>query len=131
MPASLTTIVRSYLRAIETGDLEGVLACYAPGAVQVEWPNRLKSKGDRRGLEEMARDFSRGKALLSSQSYEILNEAEGTSYVVVELLWKGVLAVPVGKLAAGAEMISHSAVAFNFEDGLIVSQRNYDCFEEF
>lgn len=97
----------------------------------MEWPNRLKSKGDRRTIGQLSADFEKGKALLSSQSYEILHQAEGDSYAVVEVLWTGKLAVPIGKLSPGDEMVAHSSIAFEFKDGLIVSQRNYDCFEEF
>ena len=129
--AQLIEAVRAYLCGIEQGDLPAVLACYAPGAVQIEWPNRLKATGDRRGLEQLTADFQRGRGLLATQSYEVLGFAEAPDYVLVELLWTGLLAVPLGKLPAGAEMIAHSAVAFNFSDGLIIAQRNYDCFEPF
>ena len=123
--------VRAYLRGIEQGDLQAILACYAPDAVQLEWPNRLKDKGDRRGLDQLATDFQRGQGLLSSQSYEITNYAEAPDYVMVELVWKGRLAVPLGTLPAGAEMVAHSAIGFNFSGDRIVAQRNYDCFDAF
>lgn len=124
-------VVRAYFRGIEQGDLDAVLACYWDDAVQIEWPNRLKAKGDRRGIAQLATDFAKGKALLSRQSYEVQRFAETTDFVVVEVFWRGTLAIPVGKLAAGDEMIAHSSIAFDFKDGRISSQRNYDCFEEF
>lgn len=34
-----------------------------------------------------------------------------------------------GRLAAGAEMRAHFAMFFEFRNGLIYKQRNYDCFE--
>jgi ketosteroid isomerase-like protein len=129
--SQLINVVRAYLRAIETGDLTALLACYAPEAVQIEWPNRLKINGDRRTLEQLERDFERGRGLLARQSYEVLGYLEGETNVVVEVLWKGELAVPVGNLVAGDEMVVHSAMAFDFSDGRIVRQRNYDCFEPF
>lgn len=127
----LISVVRTYLRGIETGDLEVVLSCYAPDAVQIEWPNRLKSRGDRRTLEQLAKDFERGRALLASQSYEVLSHSQGEDHLMAEVLWTGKLAVPVGSLAAGDEMVVHSAIAFDFQNGRIVEQRNYDCFEPF
>lgn len=131
MPDTLIEKVRAYLSAIENGDLDAVIDAYAPDVVQIEWPNRLKSNGDRRGLDQIKADFAKGAKLLSSQSYEVLHFAESSDYVVVEVLWRGMLAVPVGTLRAGDEMVAHSAIAFSFRDGKIISQRNYDCFEEF
>ncbi len=131
MPAQLIERVEAYLRAIERGDLEAVLACYAPDAVQVEWPNRLKSEGAERGLSQVASDFERGRALLASQSYEIVRALEGEGYALVEMIWRGRLAVSMGHLKAGSEMLAHSAVAFDFDGDHITAQRNYDCFDPF
>ena len=127
----LIDVVRAYFRAIELGDLDAVLACYADDAVQVEWPNLLKAKGDRRDVSQLAQDFAKGRALLAGQSYDVQRFAETSDFVMVEVLWKGRLAMPVGKLAVGDEMIAHSSIAFDFRHGRIIAQRNYDCFEQF
>ena len=58
---------RSLLTAIEQGDRAVLLDAYAENAVQVEHPNRLKPKGDRRGPSRMAEDLSSGKKLLRSE----------------------------------------------------------------
>ena len=49
--------------------------------------------------------------------------------VSLEVLWTGVLAISFGSLSAGSEMRAHSAMFFEFNDGKVVNQRNYDCFE--
>jgi len=41
----------------------------------------------------------------------------------------GKLAISFGSLQAGSEMRAHSAMFFEFKDGKIVSQKNYDCFK--
>ena len=82
----LVDVVSAYFRAIEKGDLDAVLACYGEDATQIEWPNRLKAKGDRRGVAQLAKDFARGKALLTRQSYWIERVAETANYVVGEVL---------------------------------------------
>ena len=43
--------------------------------------------------------------------------------------WSGTLAVLVGMLGAGDQMRARFAVFLEFQDGKIVRQRNYDCFE--
>lgn len=123
--------VRAYLRAIEAGDAAAVFRDFAPDAIQTEWPNRLKPTGDCRGLDQMRRDFDRGRTLLAAQRYEVLGHAASAGTVIVEVRWRGTLAGPVGNLAAGDEMVVHSAIAFDFRDDSIVAQRNYDCFEPF
>jgi ketosteroid isomerase-like protein len=40
-----------------------------------------------------------------------------------------VLAIPIGTLAPGDRMKAHFAMFFEFRDGRIALQRNYDCFE--
>jgi len=45
---------KALLRAIEQGDRAALLEAYAENAVQVEHPNKLKPKGDRRAPAGMA-----------------------------------------------------------------------------
>jgi hypothetical protein len=51
--------------------------------------------------------------------------------VIIEAIWTGVLSIPVGKLAVGSEMKAYFAQFFEFKNGKITKQRNYDCFENF
>ena len=102
-----------------------------PEALQIEYPNRLKAKGDRRGLEKMSADFERGRQLLKSQRYKLESATANGAMVAVQVLWTGVLAVPLGGLKAGATMSAHSAIFFEFREGRILRQFNYDCFEDF
>lgn len=124
-------VIRRYLRAIETGDLDGLRDCLAPGMRQVELPNRIQPKGQERGVEAILADFAKGRALLRHQSYDV-TAVHGTEPVVmVELVWRGTLALPVGTLSPGDEMRAHCAIAFELAEGRIVAQRNYDCFSPF
>ena len=77
----------------------------------------------------MAEAFEKGRKLMSSQSYELKSWVANGDRLSVEVLWTGTLAVPFGRLAAGSQMRAHSAMFFQFKDGKIGSQRNYDCFE--
>ena len=104
MAADLTAVARDYLRSLERGDLEAMLRVYDPGAIQIEHPNRLKPQGDRRDLDRMVADFERGRALLASQRYEVLSASASGETVAMQVLWTGVLAVPLGGLAAGDSM---------------------------
>jgi ketosteroid isomerase-like protein len=131
MEPDLLTNVRSLFAAIERGDRAALLAHYAENAVQIEHPNRLKPKGDRRAPEKMAEDLARGKQILRSELYEIANAVVSGDRVALQVEWTGVLAIAVGGLKAGDTMRSYSGIFLRFRDGLIVEQHNYDCFEDF
>jgi len=77
----------------------------------------------------MAEAFEKGRKLLSSQSYEIKSCLLDGDKLSIEVLLTGTLALAFGSLPVGSQMRAHSAMFFEFKDGKIVSQRNYDCFE--
>lgn len=127
----LPDVIARYLRAIETGDATAMAECLAPDMHQTEWPNVLAKAGQERGRERILADFDRGRALLQGQSYAVSVVHGAGTQVMVELVWTGTLALPVGGLHPGDRMVAHCAIAFEIRDGLIAAQRNYDCFDPF
>jgi ketosteroid isomerase-like protein len=124
-------IVRSLFNAIETGDADRLDTLFHPEAIQIEIPNSLKPKGDRRSIADMKNDMARGATILASQTYEIIAHAETDATLAVRVLWKGVLAITLKSLTPGDVMTVHSAMFFTFRDGKIIEQTNYDCFGPF
>jgi ketosteroid isomerase-like protein len=122
---------RALLAAIERGDGAALLALYAENAVQVEHPNRLKPKGDRRAPAKMAEDLERGKLLLAEQRYDVMDVTGSGDQVALQVKWTGVLAVPLGGLRPGDAMVCESGIFLRFSGDRIVEQHNYDCFEDF
>jgi ketosteroid isomerase-like protein len=102
---------------------------FTPDAVQIELPNQLNPKGGQSDLPTLLKRAEQGKKLLARQSYEIVSEMAQGPLVAVEARWSATLAVPLGSLPAGASMAAHFAMFFEFRDGRIASQKNYDCFE--
>lgn len=126
---SRVEIVRAYLRAIERrGD---PLSFFAEDAVQEEFPNALVPAGARRTLADLKEANQRGQNVLRSETYEIVHLLESGDLVAAEVLWRGVLAVPLRSLKPGDAMKARFAVFFEFEGDKIRRQRNYDCFEPF
>ncbi|WP_309092386.1 nuclear transport factor 2 family protein [Phenylobacterium sp.] len=126
---SRAEIVRAYLRAIEQrGDS---LSFFAKDAVQEEFPNALVPAGARRTLDDLKAAAARGQNVLSSETYEIVNLLESGDLVAAEVLWRGILAVPLRSLKPGDAMKARFAVFFEFQGDKIRRQRNYDCFEPF
>ena len=122
--------IRAYLEALQDGAVGEALAkFFTPDARQVELPNRLNPGGGVSDLPTILRRAEQGQKLLRSQHYEILSELAKDHRAAVEAKWTGTLAVALGSLEAGASMTAHFAMFFEFMNGRIRSQRNYDCFE--
>lgn len=131
MPSHLDTI-REYFATIERGaDFEEVAQFLSPDVVQREFSNRFVPEGATRGLADLRQAAERGGKVMQSQRYEILNAVSEGTRVALEVRWTGVLAVPVGKLAAGQTMRARFGVFFEFEGEKISQQHNYDCFDPF
>ncbi len=126
---SRADIVRAYLKAIE--DRGDSLAFFTEDAVQEEFPNALVPAGARRTMEELREANARGRDVMTSETYEIVTLVETGDLVACEVLWRGVLAVPLKSLKPGDAMKARFAVFFEFRGDRIRRQRNYDCFEPF
>jgi ketosteroid isomerase-like protein len=132
--ANLET-VRRYLAAIEADTAGaatgGAAEFFDPDVVQEEFPNRFVPAGARRDLAALREAAARGRAVLRGQRYEVRAAYADGDTVILEVVWAGTLAIPVGSLAAGDEMRAYFAVFIALRDGRIYRQRNYDCFEPF
>ena len=127
--ANLQT-VREYLLALQAGATgERLARFFTPDAMQVELPNRLNPNGGISNLAVLLQRAEQGRQMLRSQRYEIVSEIAQGERVAVEALWTCELGVSLGTLAAGDAMKAHFAMFFEFADGKIRVQRNYDCFQ--
>lgn len=124
--------VRRYLEAIESKvPVEELLGFFSPDAVVEEKPNRLKPNGCHSGVAEMKGAYERGRQIMAWQRYDVRSALAEGDVVAIELVWMGQLAAAVGHLQSGAEMRAQCAMFFEFLDGKILRQRNYDCYDSF
>ena len=126
-------IVRAYIAAVEAFDEAAAFALLHPQMRFHELPNRIRPKGGVDDLEAMRAGFRRaaeGK-VLRAQRYLLVDITEAGDRVVVEARWEGDLVVPIGKLQPGGQLVAHLCMVFELADGLIIAQRNYDCYEDF
>jgi ketosteroid isomerase-like protein len=128
-PVTSLQKIERYLTSIEAGNFANIADLFAPNAVIEQLPNRIYPNGIKAGVSGMAESFEKGRKLLRTQSYQIMNRVVDGDRVSIEVLWTGKLAMAFGSLSAGSEIRAHSAMFFEFKDGKIVVQRNYDCFE--
>lgn len=128
----ILTIAENYLKAIEDGKTANELEIYYASSVeQIEYPNRLIPNGAKRNLDDLKAASLRGKNVLLSQTYDIQHSYVVGNTVILETIWTATLAVPIGQVPAGGQMKAYFAQFIEFENGKIVRQRTYDCFEPF
>jgi len=121
---------KAFLAALASGaSAEEIEAFYAPDILQEEFPNRLLPQGARRDLAALREAGARGRQVLAAQTYEVANAIGSGECVAIEVVWTGTLAIGVGDLKPGDQMRARFAQFFEFRNGLIWRQRNYDCFD--
>lgn len=127
-----TNLERSmrFLEALSRGaGPDEMAAWFSPDVVQIEYPNLFLPKGARRDLSALQEASRRGRAVMASQEYEVIDALADGDRVALRVRWLGRLGQAVGPLEAGAEMRANFALFMTFRDGLIVEQHNYDCFD--
>lgn len=121
-----------FINAIDEGKCgEELDQFYDTSVIQIEYPNLLSKKIVERTLDDIKKASISGKQVISKQKYEIIRSFACGESVIVEVIWTGTLSISLGKLNPGDEMKAYFAQVFDFKDGKIIGQRNYDCFENF
>jgi ketosteroid isomerase-like protein len=122
--------VRGLLAAIERNAPAAEVAAYwHPEAEQVELPSLVRPLGHRRPLSEMLEGYAAGAGFLVRQAYEVTDVVSDGDRLAVQLRWTATTATAAGLIPAGAELVAHVAVFYEFRDGLILRQSSYDCYE--
>lgn len=125
-------LVLDFLRMLEKQEsADEFLNFYHPDIEKTEFPNAITKNTTVRTLQDLKDAFGKGSKLLTKQEYEVKNLVSAGDTVVLECIWRGTLAIPLGSIPAGGQMTAHFAQIFEFKDGRIYRQRNYDCFEPF
>lgn len=110
---------------------EDILSFYHPDVLQTEFPNTLTKNGTVNNLQQLIEGSMRGLKVLQKERYDIQKVYSSGDTVIMEVTWTGTLAIPLGNIQPGGEMKAHFAQFYEFRDGKIFRQRNYDCFEPF
>lgn len=128
-----TAVLKKYLQLIETftDDAEALKDVLDLNVEFVEHPNAINPKGQVRQLAQALKGLEMGRKILAWQKYEIKEILESGNRFFVEVLWSGQVAVDVGHLKKDQKLTAHCAMRFDFENGKIIRQVNYDCYEPF
>jgi ketosteroid isomerase-like protein len=121
---------RRYIELIERfappEEFEGVLH---PNIQHEEYPNLLMKNGSKRDYATMVVGPQQGRKILRDNHYEIKNAFASGDWVTLEMVWTGTLAIALGGMPEGAELKAHIATILKFQDGQIIAQHQYDCYE--
>ncbi len=123
-------IARLYLEALSSrATPDEIGQFFAPEAAQEEFPHRFLETTVRRGFAGILEARSGALTRFGSQRYELTGATGGGSQVAMEVRWKGSVATPGEGFTEGQELDAGIAIFLKFEDGKIVRERNYACFE--
>lgn len=131
MPESTATLVERYLAAIvdPRASAEVVGAMLHPEMLFVEQPNMFNPGGSQRDRATVLESLGQGHAMIGNQRFEVRDHyAVDDSRLVTRAQWSGECAIDLGPLPAGTRFRADSAMFFEFRDGLIYRQENFDCF---
>jgi hypothetical protein len=133
-PTETTNVATAlhYIRLVEGfAQPEEFIGVLDPAIRHEEYPNLLMKNGSQGSYETMVAGPQRGRKLLSSNRFEVKNAFAADDWVVLEMIWTGILAVPLGTMPVGYTMKAYIATILEFRNGLIVTQHQYDCYEPF
>ena len=125
-------LVLNFLKKLETRKSSAELkAFYHEEIEQIEYPNAILKEKASRNLSEIMAASERWQKVITKEAYEVLEMYSIRDTVIIEALWQGTLAIPIGKLKAGDKMKANFAQFYQIKEGKIYKQKNYDCFESF
>lgn len=129
---TLLQIVKQYLNAIEQREpIEKIIDFYSSDAEQIEYPNLITKNLTKRNVSDIKRAYESGQKVLKSQTYRITHSYEVDDSIVIESIWTGVLAIPLGQKIMGDTIVANFCQIYQFKNNKIIRQINYDCFEPF
>lgn len=132
MSEELNKIAEQFIKTLQNRNTaEELIKFYHKDIEQIEFPNTLTKNKVIRNLEDLKLASERGKKVLQKEEYKIIKSYTFENTVIIEALWTGTLAVPIGSIPEGGQMKAYFAQFYEFKDNKIIKQRNYDCFEPF
>ncbi|MBC7554099.1 MAG: nuclear transport factor 2 family protein [Taibaiella sp.] len=121
-----------FVKAVEAGKHGDALnEFYHEGIQQVEYPNALTRQLITRSLKDIKDSSISGQNVTIQQTFEVIKSFVAGETVILEVVWTAILAIPIGSKSPGSQMKAYFAQFFEFKNGKIYRQRNYDCFEPF
>lgn len=126
-------IIKQYLNRIEQSctSEEDYRDLLHPEIEQTEFPNWLTDRVTVSNWDILFKRMASGKGFLKEQKYDIQHVFESGDTLVSEIIWTATVGTDIGQFQTGQQLKAYFCCVFEFKDGKIFRQRNYDCFERF
>ena len=125
-------VVRRYLQALERfAPPEELQRFFAEDVVMTELPNLLVPAGQVRRKAALLDASTKAPKVRSAQRYEVRTVLAQGDTVAADVDWSATLRVPVGKSPAGGQLHARLAMFLRLDEGRIVEQTNFDCYQPF
>jgi len=132
MQTDIKAIALDFINTLQNRtSAEELLRFYHPDIEQIEFPNAVTKNKAIRNLSDLNAGAEKGKKVLQKEEYEVVKSYSFENTVIIECIWTGTLAIPLGNIPVGGTMKAYFAQFYEFKDGKIIKLRNYDCFEPF
>lgn len=102
-----------------------------PEIEQTEFPNLITPAAVISNFETLMQRIPNGQKLLKEQKYDVQRVYESGETLITEVIWTAEVKADVGAFKTGQKLKAYFCCVFDFKDGKIHRQRNYDCFERF
>ena len=129
--ANKIELIKKFFQLLQwfTTDENEYKSIFHAGIEQIEYPNLIIPKTRQKTFSNLLQGAEAGKKMLAYQRFEPLNFFEATDTIIAEYKWIGELKMKAGKIKQGQVLKAHICTIFEFRDGKIYRQRNYDCYE--
>jgi hypothetical protein len=132
MQTDIEAIAIDFIKTLQNRtSADELLRFFHPDIEQIEFPNAVTKNKAIRNLNDLKAGAERGKKVLQKEEYEVVKSYSFENTVIIEAIWTGTLAIPLGNIPVGGTMKAWFAQFYEFKDGKIIKQRNYDCFDPF
>lgn len=110
MPENLTQIAEAFIKTLQNrNSADYLLQFYHEDIEQIEFPNTVTKNMAIRNLEGLRLASERGKKVMQKEELEIIKSYTLGNTVIIEALWIGTLAVPIGNIPIGGQMRAYFA----------------------
>jgi ketosteroid isomerase-like protein len=126
-------IVKAYFVLLEnfSSDKNEYAKLLHPEMIATIFPNLISPQIKVYKSADVAGGVEAGKVVLNEQHYIIQQTFETPEALIVESKWTGTMRIDAGKLKKGQSLTAYICFIFEFRDGKIFRQRNYDCYDSF
>jgi ketosteroid isomerase-like protein len=111
----------TYLRTIESHDLDAVAKLLHDDVEVIEHPNKISPAGKRYDKAGLRAAGERGAAILASERYDVRSMIVEGERAAAQIVWTGIL-------KDQREMTGQICSIIELRDGLVWRQEQYDCF---